>query len=78
MLIYSMTLIFKISVIVIYSGAKLRKFESLNFNFCVFNFDTMKRISLAKVPKSPIPSGFWQKEKERKYCINTCVPIWWR
>ncbi len=50
-------------------------FESLNFDFCVFYFDTIKRISFAKAPKTLAPSGFWQKEKERKYRINTCVPI---
>ena len=26
--------------------------------------------------KSLVQSHFWQKEKERKYRINTCVPIW--
>ena len=51
-------------------------FESLNFDFCVLSFDTNKWISFAKVLKSLIPSHFWQKEKEHKYCINTCVPMW--
>ena len=51
-------LIFEISVIVICLGAKVGGFESLNFDFFVINFDTMKRISLAKVPKSLVPSGF--------------------
>ena len=51
------------------------RFESLNFDFCVFSFDTMKRISFAKVAKNLNPNGFRQKEKEREYRINTCVPI---
>ncbi len=32
-------------------------FEHLNFDFCVFSFDTMKFISFAKVPKGLVPSG---------------------
>ena len=31
---------------------------------------------ICKSAKSLVLSGFWQKEKERKYRINTCVPIW--
>ena len=71
-----MTLILKISVIVIRIGAILQRFKSLRFDFCVFDFDTMKFISFAKVLKSLISIGFWRKEKERKYSINTCVPTW--
>ena len=52
------------------------RFKSLRFDFCVFNFDTMKVILFGKVPKSLMVSYFGQKEKERKYRINTCVPIW--
>ena len=75
-----MTLIFEISVIVICLGAEAGGFESRNFDFWVFIFDKIKRISFAKVAKSFAPSRFWQKEKERKYRINTYVPIWsgWR
>ena len=57
-------------------GWKMGRFKSLRFDFCMFIFDTMKRISFAKVPKTLAPNGFWQKGKERKYRINTCVPIW--
>jgi hypothetical protein len=32
--------------------------ESLNFDFYVVNFDTMKLISFAKMPKSLVLSGF--------------------
>ena len=71
-----MTLILKISVIVIRIGAILQRFKSLRFDFCVFNFDTMKVILFGKAPKSLMVSYFLQKEKERKYRINTCVPIW--
>ena len=52
------------------------RFKSLRFDFYVFNFDTMKVILFGKVPKSLMVSYFGQKEKERKYRINTCVPIW--
>ena len=55
---------------------KMGRFKSLRFDFCVFNFDTMKVILFGKAPKSLMVSYFWQKEKERKYRINTCVPIW--
>ena len=54
---------------------KMGRFKSLRFDFCVFNFDTMKVILFGKAPKSLMVSYFWQKEKERKYRINTCVPI---
>ena len=57
-------------------GWKMGRLESLRFDFCMFIFDTMKRISFAKVSKTLAPNGFWQKGKERKYRINTCVPIW--
>ena len=42
------------------------------------NFDTMKFFLFTKVPNSLVQSGFGEKEKERKYRINTCVPIWLR
>ena len=58
-------------------GWKTGRFKSLRFDFCVFNFDTMKFILSAKVLKILVPSHFWQKEKERKYRINTCVLMWW-
>ena len=61
-----MTLIFKISVIVIRIGAKLQRFESLNFDFCVVNFDTMKLIFYNIVAQTLIPQGFSGIEKERK------------
>ena len=47
-------------------GAKTRGFESLNFDFCVVNFDTMKLIFYAKVSQTLIPQGFLDIEKERK------------
>ena len=53
-----MTLILKISVIVIRIGAILQRFKSLRFDFCVFNFDTMKFILIAKVLKILAPSHF--------------------
>ena len=34
------------------------KLKSLNFDFCVVNFDTKKSISFAKVSKSLAPNGF--------------------
>ena len=58
-------------------GWKTGRFKSLRFDFCVFNFDTMKFILSAKVLKILVPSHFWQKEMERKYRINTCVLMWW-
>ena len=61
-----MTLIFKISVIVICFGAKWGGFESLNFEFGVGNFDTMKLIFSAKVSENLIQQGFSDIEKERK------------
>ena len=56
------------------------RLESLNFDFRKVNFDTMKFFLFTKVAKTLVASHFWQKEKERKYRINTCVPIWseWR
>ena len=72
----TITRIFKISVIVICVGAKMGRLESLNLDFYVFNYDTAYQISFAKVPKSLVLSYFLTKEKERKYRINTCVPIW--
>ena len=74
-LAFTITLFFAISVIVVCLDAKTDRFESLNFDFCVFNFDTMEFISLAEVSKSLVLSGFCQKEKERKYRINTFFPI---
>ena len=53
-----MTLILKISVIVIRIGAKLQRFKSFRFDFCVFNFDTMKVILFGKAPKSLIQAAF--------------------
>ena len=47
-LLFTMTLIFKISVIVFLSTRKLGGFESLHRGFCVYNFDTMKRFVFAK------------------------------
>ena len=80
LILITMTLFFAISVIMICFGAKWGGFESPNFDFYVVNFDTMKRISFAKIQKNLAPSSFLQKEKERKYRINTSVPIWseWR
>ena len=40
--------------------------ESLNFDFCVVYFDTMKRIFYAIVLETFIPQGFWDIEKARK------------
>ena len=53
-----MTLNSKISVIVICVHAKMDRFKSLNFDFGVFNFNTMKLISFAKMPKNLALSGF--------------------
>ena len=57
-LLFTMTLILKISAIVFFFAKKQGRFESLNFDFGVFNFDTMKRISFAKVPKTLVASRF--------------------
>ncbi len=40
--------------------------ESLNFDFCVTNFDTMKLIFSAKVSETLMTQGFRDIEKERK------------
>ena len=45
---------------------KIGGVESLNFDFYVFNFDTMKRIFCVKTAETLIPQGFWNIEKERK------------
>ena len=42
------------------------RFESLNFDFCVINFDTMKLIFSAKVSETLMTQGFRDIEKERK------------
>ena len=42
------------------------RFKSLNFDFCVVNFDTMKLIFSAKVSEILILQGFSDIEKERK------------
>ena len=39
------------------------RFQSLRFDFFVFNFDTMKLISFSKVPKSLAPSVFYKKKR---------------
>ena len=44
-----MTLIFRLSVIMLCFGAKLQKLESLNLDFWVFNFDTIKLILYAEM-----------------------------
>ena len=46
--------------------AKTCRFESLNFHFYMFNFDTMKRISFAKARKSLAPSHFWKKKRNER------------
>ena len=61
-----MTLNSKISVIVICSDIKTGELKSLNFDFCVVNFDTMKLIFSAKVTEILVPQGIWDIEKERK------------
>ena len=40
--------------------------ESLNFDFYVGNFDTMKLIFCVKTAEPLIPQWFWGIEKERK------------
>jgi hypothetical protein len=42
------------------------RLESLNFDFYVFNFDTMKLIFYAIMSEALIPQGFLDIEKERK------------
>ena len=42
------------------------EFESPNFDFWVFNFDTMKLIFYAIMSEILIPQGFLHIEKERK------------
>lgn len=42
------------------------RLESLNFDFCAFNFDTMKLIFYSIVAQTLIPQGFSDIEKERK------------
>ena len=42
------------------------RFEALNFDFCVINFDTMKLIFSAKVAETLMTQGFRDIEKERK------------
>lgn len=42
------------------------RFESLNFDFCVINFDTMKLIFSAKVSETLMTQDFRDIEKERK------------
>ena len=61
-----MTLNSKISVIVICSDIKMGEFESLNFDFYVVNFNTMKLIFSARVSETLMPQGFLDIEKERK------------
>ena len=48
------------------SERKTGGFESLNFDFCVINFDTMKLIFSAKVSETLMTQGFRDIEKERK------------
>ena len=64
--LFTMTRNFKISVIVIWFIVKPRGFESLNFDFCVFNFDTMKLFYYAELAEAHMPQGFSGIEKERK------------
>ena len=45
---------------------KMGRFESLNFDFGVVNFDTMKLIFYAIMSEALIPQGFLDIEKERK------------
>ena len=45
---------------------KTGRFKSLCFDFCVFNFDTMKLIFCVKTAEPLIPQWFWGIEKERK------------
>ena len=47
-------------------NVKIGGFESLNFDFCVVNFDTMKLIFYSVVSKALMPQGFSNIEKERK------------
>ena len=61
--LFTKTLIFKISVIMLCFGAKKWWFKTLNFDFSVVNFDIMKRISFTKVAKSLVESHFCPKEK---------------
>ena len=62
----TMTLIFKMSVMVIYFGVKQVEFKSFNFNFSAFNFDTIKLIFSAKASQTLMPQSFLEIEKERK------------
>ena len=61
-----MTLNSKISVIVICSDIKTGELKSLNFDFGVVNFDTMKLIFYAIISETLMPQGFLDIEKERK------------
>ena len=45
---------------------KIGGLESLNLDFYVVNFDTMKLIFCAKTAETPIPQWFLGIEKERK------------
>ena len=44
----------------------MERFESLNFDIGVINFDTMKLIFYAIMSQALIPQGFLDIEKERK------------
>ena len=72
-----MTLILRLSVIVICVGAEIGGFGSLNFDFLVVNYDVMNNL-IYKSDEKPCAKPLLKKEKERKYRINTCVPIWCR
>ena len=62
-LLFTMTLIFEISVIVICFGAKWDGFKSPNLDFRMVNFDIMKRISFVKILKSLMSSHFGKKKR---------------